>query len=64
MVDVVNLRHARKRKARLQAEAQAAENRALFGRTKQEKEAGAASRRIADKRLDGHLRGRGGDGET
>lgn len=37
MGDVVNLRLARKRKGRDQAEADAATNRAKFGRTKAEK---------------------------
>jgi hypothetical protein len=38
MGDVVNLRIARKRKGRDEAEAEAATNRAKFGRTKAEKE--------------------------
>lgn len=37
MGDVVNLRIARKRKVRDEAEAEAATNRAKFGRTKAEK---------------------------
>ena len=37
MGDVVNLRIARKRKGRDEAEAEAATNRAKFGRTKAEK---------------------------
>jgi hypothetical protein len=36
MADVVNLRQARKRKARADKDQQAAENRAKFGRTKGE----------------------------
>ncbi len=37
MAEIVNLRMARKAKVRAQAEQQAAENRAKFGRTKAEK---------------------------
>lgn len=36
--DIVNLRQRRKRQAREEAEAQAAENRAKFGRKKAERE--------------------------
>lgn len=56
MVEVVNLRQARKRKARSDAQTQASENRALFGRSKQEKDADKAARRLAEKRLEGHRR--------
>lgn len=35
--DIINLRLTKKRKARAQKEARAAENRLKFGRTKQEK---------------------------
>jgi hypothetical protein len=41
MGDVVNLRAARKAKARVADEAKAAENRVRFGRTKGEKQAEA-----------------------
>jgi len=37
MGEIVNLRTVRKRKARTEAEAEAAANRAKFGRTKSEK---------------------------
>lgn len=37
MADIINLRHARKLRARRAAEAEATENRARFGRTKAEK---------------------------
>ena len=37
MADIVNLRQARKHKARVTKDRQAAENRAKFGRTKGEK---------------------------
>jgi hypothetical protein len=37
MAEIINLRMARKARSRAQAEQQAAENRAKFGRTKAEK---------------------------
>ena len=37
MVEIINLRSARKARKRADAEQQAAENRARFGRTKQER---------------------------
>lgn len=40
--DIVNLRQARKAKARAEKEKQASENRARFGRTKAEKQRTAA----------------------
>ena len=42
MADIINLRQARKAKARLTRERQAAENRARFGRSKAERDAQAA----------------------
>lgn len=56
MGDVVNLTKARKTRARQQAQAEAAENRIRFGRTKAEREAQAAQERLQAKRLDGHAR--------
>lgn len=56
MVEIVNLRQARKKKARAGKEAEAATNRARFGRTKAEKQVEAAKKSIEDKRLDGHKR--------
>jgi hypothetical protein len=53
MGEVINLNKARKRKAREQAAAQAAENRARFGRTKEQKQLDAAAAEEAQKRLDG-----------
>ena len=56
MAEIVNLRLARKRKARAVKEAEAADNRALHGRTKAEKQrermAGENNRAF----LDGHFR--------
>jgi hypothetical protein len=57
MGDVVNLRIARKRKGRDDAEAEAAANRAKFGRTKAEKkrdeqEAAQLARSVDQAKLD------------
>ncbi len=56
MADIVNLRRARKDKARLEQEREAAANRQRFGRTKAEKSADTdakarARRALDDKRL-------------
>ena len=56
MGDVVNLRQARKVKARRDKEAQAAANRALHGRTKAERAADAAARARVEQQLDGAKR--------
>lgn len=56
MVEIVNLRQARKARDRADAEATAAANRAKFGRTKTEKQAEAARASLACKALDGHKR--------
>lgn len=64
MSDVINLRLARKRKARADKERQAGENRIRFGRSKIEKlEAQTAAERDG-RLLDGHKRERtDGDGK-
>jgi uncharacterized membrane-anchored protein len=54
MGEVVNLRLARKAKARADKEAEAAENRIRFGQTKQQRLVNKAIERIDGKRLDGH----------
>lgn len=54
MAEIVNLRRARKSRAGQQKEAQAAENRIRFGRTKQERERPLAEARLASDRLSGH----------
>lgn len=54
--DVVNLHRARKSRARTQAQAEAAENRVRFGRTKAERGAQAAEEQLKARRLDGHTR--------
>jgi hypothetical protein len=56
MAEIVNLRRARKAKARAEAQATAAENRIRFGRTAQEKKQGAAQKALEAKRLEGHRR--------
>ncbi|MEO9133013.1 MAG: DUF4169 family protein [Sphingomonas sp.] len=53
MADIINLRQARKARARTDAETKAAANRAHFGRTAQEKQVSEAEARHAEKLLDG-----------
>jgi hypothetical protein len=50
--DVINLRQARKQKARSDKERKAAENRAHFGRPKHEKQVTEALKAKLDKTLD------------
>ena len=54
MAEIVNLRQARKAKARLQADAVASQNRVSFGRTKAEKSGTATAQAIARSRHEGH----------
>jgi hypothetical protein len=54
MAEIVNLRIARKQKARADKDVRAAQNRALFGRTKAEKQQQAAEQALAARRIDGH----------
>lgn len=56
MSEIINLRRARKAKARASAEGNAAQNRVTFGRTKSEKQLAEAERTAANKKLDGHKR--------
>lgn len=56
MVEIINLRRARKTRSRQEADKQAAENRASFGRTRQEKDSSKAETARAALRLDGHKR--------
>lgn len=56
MAELINLRTARKRKARDQQSAQADQNRITFGRTKAEKNLTQAKVDQASKRLDAHKR--------
>ena len=53
MSEIVNLRQAKKRRARAEKEAQAAANRATFGRTKAERKQRAAEQAKAEYDLDG-----------
>ena len=56
MAEIINLRQARKQRARAGKEIRAAENRIVFGRTKAEKERTKAERDMAAQRLDTHRR--------
>ena len=53
MASVVNLNRFRKAKKREEAQQRAAENRALHGRSKQERQTVDAERRRSDHELDG-----------
>ncbi|GGH27336.1 hypothetical protein GCM10007036_35770 [Alsobacter metallidurans] len=54
MAEIINLRRARKTKARAQADAKADENRARFGRPKAERTLTAKIDDLAARRLEGH----------
>jgi len=54
MAEIINLKTIRKQKARSDKEAQAAQNRVLFGRTKAEKLKQAAERAQAERHIEGH----------
>jgi hypothetical protein len=56
MAEVINLRLARKARARRDKEVTAATNRALHGRTRAERAADEATRARAEKQLDGARR--------
>ena len=56
MAEIINLRRARKQKARAEKEARANENRVAFGRTKAEKNLSQAEQDLAKSRLDSHKR--------
>lgn len=56
MAEVVNLRMARKRKERAEAEAKAASNRALHGQTKAEKNRQRAEQARLDRTVEGARR--------
>lgn len=58
MAEIVNLRQARKRKARAVAADVAAANRVTYGRTVEERRATTAERRRGDAVLDGAKRDR------
>jgi hypothetical protein len=54
MGEVINLRQARKAKARTEADRDAASNRAAFGRTKSQKRLTKAEQEAVARKLDGH----------
>ena len=56
MADVVNLKRARKAKARNEAESKAQTNRVMFGRTKGEKTQAKLEADAARRKLEGHKR--------
>lgn len=56
MAEILNLRLARKRKARAQAGEKAARNRAVHGRSGAERAKAEAERQRAQATLDGHRR--------
>lgn len=55
MAQIINLRQARKAKARKEKEAKASENRVVHGRTKGEKRAEELIGEQEKAKLDGHL---------
>jgi len=56
VAEIVNLRQARKAKARAEREAQATRNRAVFGRPKAERELEKKRTEQAVRQLDAHKR--------
>ncbi len=56
MGEIVNLRRARKQKARAGSDAEAAANRAKCGASRAEREAAIRLRNLEATRLDGHRR--------
>jgi len=56
MAEIISLSKARKAKARVAKEAQATENRIVFGKTKAERETAASQKLLETKKLDGHKR--------
>ena len=56
MAEIINLRQARKKKARADKEARAEQNRVSFGRTKAEKTLTKTEQDLAKSRLEGHKR--------
>ena len=57
MAEIVNLKRARKQKARAAAETEAASKRLAYGRTKAERNKTRAEQEAVDRKLDGHKRG-------
>lgn len=63
MAEIFNLNKARKKKAREDAQQQAAENRVKFGRTKAQKALDTAQEKAARERMDQLRRDRPGEPE-
>lgn len=61
MADIVNLRQARKQKARIEKDRLASQNRALHGRTKAEREHDRLTADKAEKFVASHRRDKSGD---
>ena len=57
MTEIINLRRARKQKARAVTEAEAAAKRLTHGRSKAERNKDKIENEAADRKLDGHNRG-------
>lgn len=64
MSDVVNLRLARKRRERAEKEATAAENRALHGRSKAERQRDLINRQKSEAFVEGHRLGQTDPGKS
>jgi uncharacterized protein DUF4169 len=64
MAEIINLRQARKRKARTDKEVRAAENRVAYGRTKEERSLTDARKDLDEKRLEAHRRDHETPGEN
>lgn len=56
MAEILSLSKARKSRLKAEKEANAAANRAKFGRTKAEKAADEAHKALTEKSIDGHKR--------
>jgi hypothetical protein len=56
MAEIINLRQARKNKARADKETRAEQNRVSFGRSKAEKTLTKAEQDLAKRRLEAHKR--------
>ena len=54
MGEIINLRQARKARAKADKEAKAAENRIAFGRTKAERQKAEAQEKLGERRHEGH----------
>jgi hypothetical protein len=54
MAEIVNLRQARKNKARAEQEAKAAQNRVAFGRAKAEQQLAETEQKLNERRIEGH----------